>query len=245
MRKSIFRAWVFVVSAGVTPFAGSCAPVYAGEPLVRTELVAPAEPAGGPTSRPSTGPATREVVVKSPWMIREASLPAGFPAVGPVGEIVLKRYPAYRAARVAAGPAAPAAGASDSSMFGKLFDHIQRNDIQMTAPVEMTYADDGTRAVDMAFLYRETSWGRPGTDGPVRVVDLPAVNVVSIAVRGNYSAQNVKDAVGRLREYVRRNGTQWEEAGPPRLLGYNSPFVPSFMRVSEVQLPVRPVGTGG
>lgn len=226
-----------VVSAGV-----SCAPVYAGEPLVRTEPVAPpdrAVAAGGATSRPS--PATREVVVKSPWMIREASLPAGFPAVGPVGEVIVKQYPAYRAARVTAA----AVGPSDSSMFGTLFDHIKRNDIAMTAPVEMTYADDGARAVDMAFVYRETSWGHAGSDGKVDVVDLPAANVVSVAIRGSDSPQKVREAVKRLKDYVAQHPAEWEEAGPPRVLGYNSPFLPPFMRVWEVQLPVRPRATGG
>ena len=31
---------------------------------------------------------------------------------------------------------------------------------------------------------------------------------------------------------------EWTAAGPPRMLGYNSPFVPWFLKYAEVQLPV-------
>ncbi|HEX8916754.1 MAG TPA: heme-binding protein [Humisphaera sp.] len=251
--------------ACTTAITASCASKYAGEPNVRIEpvagperLAASASPAGGP----ATAPATRAVTVPSPWMFREASLPAGFPAVGPVDEVIVKRYPAYRAARVTAAdaagtkgagakdggeknPAAADAKASDGSMFRMLFDHIKRNDIEMTAPVEMTYAADGDRPVDMAFLYGQPTWGQPGADGNVRVADLPPVTVVSVTVRGSYSAKTVAETVGKLRAYVAARPTEWEVAGPPRLLGYNSPFVPWFLRVSEVQLPVRAKGAEG
>src|SRR5689334_2714297 len=120
MRETRIRLLTVVALACVAQTAASCASRYAGEPVVRTEPLASPEQAGaaeGPTRGPASAPATREVVVKSPWMVREASLPAGFPAVGPVGEVIVKRYPAYRAARVTAA----AVGPSDSSMFGTLF----------------------------------------------------------------------------------------------------------------------------
>ena len=40
--------------------------------------------------------------MKPPFMIREASLPVGFPPPGPVDQVILKEYPTYRAARVSA-----------------------------------------------------------------------------------------------------------------------------------------------
>lgn len=38
---------------------------------------------------------------------------------------------------------------------------------------------------------------------------------------------------------------EWTAAGPPRSLAYNSPFVPGFVKYSEVQIPVarRPADT--
>lgn len=154
----------------------------------------------------------------------EAALPEGFPAPGPVGRVVLKRYPAYRAARAQGG-----------GSFFTLFRHIQRNDVEMTAPVEMTLGED-RRAKDMAFLYGTPRLGRAGVEGDVSVVDLPAVTVMSIGLRGSTDS----DAVGRARDRVQTalSSAGWREAGPWRLLGYNSPMVPEGSRFSEVQVPV-------
>ena len=63
---------------------------------------------------------------------REAPLPDGFPTYTPVGEIEVKRYPAYRKAETTGGVA-----------FWTLFQHIKTAGISMTAPVEMTYEKDG------------------------------------------------------------------------------------------------------
>ena len=69
-----------------------------------------------------------------PLWIREAELPDGFPDPGPAGKVIVKEYPAYRLARFAALQGQPA---SQNGMFWPLFQHIKRNDIAMTAPVEM------------------------------------------------------------------------------------------------------------
>ena len=101
-----------------------------------------------------------------PWFVSEANLPEGFPAAGPVDEVVLKTYPQHRLARVQSI-------SGTDGMFWKLFNHIKRNDIKMTAPVEMSWTPkaaanpDGTLDGDpnaMAFLYGSNQLGSAGAD---------------------------------------------------------------------------------
>jgi hypothetical protein len=173
-----------------------------------------------------------------PWTVRSAPLPEGWPALTPVGLIRVQRYPAYRAAVVEQVSDSQArASRRQNSMFMKLFRHIESNDIAMTAPVEMEYADDGMSA--MAFLYRTSDLGAPGSDGAVEVRDLPARMHVSIGVRGSYSDRRFDEALAELEAWLAEEGRVWVAAGPPRYLGYNSPFVPPPMRYGEVQIPVR------
>ena len=184
--------------------------------------------------------------MKRPFMFNEAKLPAGFPSPGPVGEIIVKEYPAYRMARVHRGEGGVAG--SPNVMFRPLFNHIKRNDIPMTAPVEMGYPEQsgpGDGASSMAFLYGEPSWGTSGADAAdqrVVVEDVPTMTVVSIGVRGGYTDANFKKALGKLNEWVQQREQQVRVNGPPRYLGYNSPFVLGFLKYGEVQLPVKIVG---
>jgi len=164
-------------------------------------------------------------------MVSEAKLPQGFPAPGPVGEVIVKKYPAHRLARVAAG------GGSDNGMFMKLFRHIERNDIAMTAPVQMEGRQEA-----MAFFYATSDIGTAGpdpADPAVVVEDVPDITVVSVGLRGGYSKETTERGVKVLREWLAAH-PEWQAAGPPRTLGYNSPFVPNFMKYGEIQIPVGP-----
>ena len=159
----------------------------------------------------------------------EAPVPKGFPAPGPVGRVVEKSYPAYRAARAEGG-----------NPFLSLFQHIQKKQVAMTTPVEMTMeptAGDGMRALDMAFLYEKPTMGETGADGKVAVMDLPALTVLSIGMRGDRTAADVTRARDALESRLAKDG--FERAGPFRMLGYNSPMVPSAQRFWELQIPVR------
>lgn len=155
----------------------------------------------------------------------EAPLPEGFPAAGPVGRVVRKTYPGYRAARADGGEGA----------FWTLFQHIQANDVKMTAPVEMTL-DEGMRSTDMAFLYERPGQGSAGTRGGVAVVDLPAVDVLSLGVRGDRVGSSLARARQALEARLAADGLV--AAGPYRVLGYNSPMVPAEQRFWELQVPV-------
>lgn len=164
----------------------------------------------------------------------EAAVPEGFPAPGPVRRIVEKTYPAYRAARAQGG-----------NSFWTLFNHIQKNEIAMTAPVEMTMetaaGDDRLRVLDQAFLYEKPTLGEAGTAGKVAVLDLPARTVLSIGMRGDASASEIARARAVLEARLARDGL--ERSGPFRMMGYNSPMVPSAQRFWELQVPFeRPAG---
>ncbi len=173
-----------------------------------------------------------------PWMVSEASLPAGFPGPGPAGEVIVKTYPSHRLARTA--------GQGANGGFMRLFRHIDRNDISMTAPVVMGWGDKRTPET-MAFLYGKPSLGTVGPDSadPLVVVeDAPQTVVVSIGMRGAYDEGTVKRGLEQLRMWLAKH-PEWTEVGPPRSLAYNSPFVPGFAKYSEVQIPVVPRADDG
>jgi hypothetical protein len=175
------------------------------------------------------------------WYIRNAAVPEGWPELTPVGEVEVKPYPVYRAATVTE---TDLSGAGMQPMFMELFRHIKDNDIAMTAPVAMTYADgDAAPAMSsMAFLYRRPDQGVAGTDGPVRIEDLEAHRFASVGMRGGYTAETYTKGLGLLRAWLEAH-PEWRATGGPRFLGYNGPFVPVFMRYGEVQIPV--VGADG
>ena len=168
---------------------------------------------------------------KTPGSFRpvvEAPMPAGFPEPGPVGEIIIKDYPAYRAATVTDG---------GRGAFMKLFGHIKRHEIAMTAPVETRMSDGSGSAESMSFLYGEPTTGQTGADGAVVVNDQPAMTALSLGMRGPSSHGAIQDAVLQLEQWL--NGQQqYIAAAPPRLMGYNSPFVPADRRYWEIQIPV-------
>lgn len=167
----------------------------------------------------------REMLAFRPY--DEAPLPEGFPAFTPVGVIEIKRYPAYRKA---VGPA-----------FWPLFNHIQTQDIPMTAPVEMTEAPTRRGDGRMAFLYQNTEVGAPGPIDGVEVTDTPATLVASLGMRGRMNEELADDAKARLEKWL-ADQSEYRPAGeePYRLFGYSSPMVRDADKYWEVQLLLEP-----
>lgn len=178
---------------------------------------------------------------RSEGVFTEAKLPVGYPAPTPPGAIELKEYPSVRRAEVSGS-----GERSDASRRGfyPLFQHISRQGIAMTAPVEMEYApndDDG--AWTMAFLYHEEADGPTGKDhGGVRIVDAPPVRVLSLGVRGVATLDDPEDRMAPLTEWLEASD-EWRavEDAPYRVLGYNGPYIPPANRWWEVQIVVEPV----
>lgn len=174
----------------------------------------------------------QEILAFKPVM--EAPLPEGFPKPTPVGEIRVQRYPAYRLARVATS-------GGEATAFWTLFGHIKKNNIAMTAPVEMTYSagkDKELQRADMAFLYQNLRQGKTGKKDKVVVTDVPAMTAVSIGLKGNIGTKQIADAKARLQSWLRQHADQYEASGPLRVLGYNSPFLAASRRFTEVQIPI-------
>lgn len=161
----------------------------------------------------------------------EAPVPEGFPKFTPVGVIEVKRYPAYRKA---VGPA-----------FMPLFNHIQKQSIPMTAPVEMTgeMTDSPENPGDgpMAFLYQNTEVGQLGPIDGIDVEQTPATTVVSLGNRGQMTKQRVNEAKKRLEAWLAAQKKYREASGESfRLFGYSSPMIPDTQQYWEAQLLLKP-----
>ncbi len=157
----------------------------------------------------------------------EAPLPEGFPSFTPVGVIEVKEYPAYRRA---VGPS-----------FWTLFQHIQKQQIPMTAPVEMNQVPGPNGDGAMAFLYQNTGVGERGEIDGVEIEDVPRTTVVSLGFRGGLDQQQIAEAEQRLRAWLARQ-SKYRAAveSEVRLFGYNGPEVPKQERYGEVQILLEP-----
>lgn len=159
--------------------------------------------------------------------LAEAQLPDGVPTYTRVGTIEVKQYPTYR---MAVG-----------GTFFTLFRHIKSNNIAMTAPVQMEYAKEESgplRQESMAFLYGSAAIGEVGKQGRVTVMDASPTTVVSAGVRGLRSKKVLAETADRLERWIEAN-SDYEAAGPVRVMGYNSPFVLATRQYFEVQIPIR------
>jgi hypothetical protein len=180
-------------------------------------------------------------------MLVETTLPQGYPAPTPPDAIELKRYPSVRRAEIS-GSVDPRAGSFMG--FFPLFNHIQRNDIPMTAPVEMdfhTVSGEG-EPIDnagepdwtMSFLYEHTDMGPTGADprdDRVRVVDTEPVTVIAIGLRGWTGVEQLYGSLDELNAWLATQD-EWRIAGNPRSFGYNGPSTPQSLRWAEVQIPI-------
>ena len=169
----------------------------------------------------------------------ESPLPADWPKPSPPGLIRTKTYPPVRSAWVRSA-------GKQNRQFMALFRHIKDQKIAMTAPVVMEYAPEAAKDASkmgpteaMAFLYRQSEQGDVGKFGAVTVGNEKPLRVVSIGVKGAYTDRNFRKALARLHGWLEVH-EELQQAGPPRVLAYNSPFMPFWKKYSEVQIPVRP-----
>jgi hypothetical protein len=127
-------------------------------------------------------------------------------------------------------------------MFWSLFQHIKRNNVAMTAPVEMDFGDPlapEKNERSMSFLYERADQGALGRQGSVEVVDIPAMTVVSIGCRGTRSGAAIAEAREKLMAWLHEKKGTYVVSGPLRVMGYNSPFVPRDKNFFEVQVPIK------
>ena len=180
----------------------------------------------------SDAPAQNPTPTQPPAYVDEAPLPKGWPKPGPYDQVSEKSYPPYRAAFTTAK--------RENGAFGTLFSHIQKNDIPMTAPVEISMAEgDGQnlRQTSLAFLYQDTAVGKTGADGAnVEVRDVPAMETLSYTWQGDRNEANIAKAKVALEAALKDRKI---EAKGFRLLGYNGPGIPELKRTWELQALLR------
>ncbi len=175
----------------------------------------------------------------------DAPLAEGFPGATNPGTVEVKKYPAYRSAVARSNKAGVSSG---NMLFFSLFNHIQKNRIEMTAPVINTYktprmieTPGATGDVTMEFVYRSLDEGKTGPDGAtVEVLDHPAQHFVCLGFQGgNLSNDQMREALATLRHWLVEHKGDWVEDGPPRRLGYHGPMTPPEQRLWELQIPVK------
>ncbi len=190
-------------------------------------------------------PKTAESKVEPKAADGDAPLAEGFPDATEPGKIEVKNYPAYRSAVTKTTKASVSSG---DLMFFSLFNHIQNNKIEMTAPVINTFKSPrmietpGTKGeVTMEFVYRSPNQGKSGPDGSaVEVVDHPAQSFASLGYQGGEMRDDqMREAVASLHKWLDEHKGEWVEDGPPRRLGYHGPMTPRAKRLWEVQIPVK------
>ena len=155
-----------------------------------------------------------------------------YPRTAP-GDLELKTLPAARWMRT---EMANDYFAADNGLFMKLFRYIDSNKIPMTAPVEA-----GIKPGTMVFYMDEASAKRADlAETPaVKLSSVPERRVAAIGIRGSYSLENYEEALTELKAWLAKR-TDVKAAGEPYAVYWNSPFVPFFLKQSEVHIPVAP-----
>ena len=147
-----------------------------------------------------------------------------------VDTVEIKTIPA---ARLLASQSDKSYFEADNGLFRPLFRYIQANDIAMTTPVEaaiepgIMYFYVGSDYADLEL--KETD--------EVTIIELPERTVLSLGVRGGYSAKNFNKAQTTLLAHLSWQH-EWIAAGPARAIYWNSPFMPGIFKRSEIHIPV-------
>ncbi len=155
-----------------------------------------------------------------------------YPRTSP-GDLELKTLPAARWMRT---ESSKDYFAGDNGLFMKLFRYIDSNKIPMTAPVEA-----GITPGTMVFYMDDASARRTDlAETPqVKLSSVPERRVAAIGIRGSYSRENYDEALAELRAWLAKRADV-KAAGEPYAVYWNSPFVPFFLKQSEVHIPVAP-----
>ena len=155
-----------------------------------------------------------------------------YPRTSP-GDLELKTLPAARWMRT---ESANDYFAADNGLFMKLFRYIDSNKIPMTAPVEA-----GIKPGTMVFYMDDASAQRADlAETPqVKLSSVSERRVAAIGIRGSYSRENYEEALTELKAWLAKR-TDVKAAGEPYAVYWNSPFVPFFLKQSEVHILVAP-----
>ena len=121
----------------------------------------------------------------------------------------------------------------NNDMFMRLFRYISANDVSMTVPVEAQVEN-----AQMKFYVGSADSAKNLPEqGEVKVVNLPERTVVSIGIRGSYTKEKFEKNREKLAAWLREN-PRYQPAGAAYAVYWDAPFVPWFLKHSEVHIPV-------
>ncbi len=160
----------------------------------------------------------------APAMAYESNYPAT-----PAGTVEVKELPPARVLE-AAGSGTGVAG--QNGAFMTLFRYIDERELKMTVPVE-----SAARPAAMRFFVERDHRGELPDAAGVSVYERPAQRVVSLGMRGSYSDEAFERGVRELRAWLAAN-PRYRAVGEPYAVYWNGPFVPWFVKRSEVHIPV-------
>jgi len=148
----------------------------------------------------------------------------------PAGKIEIKRIPE---SMVLVSESRGSYYGKRNYLFRRLFAYISENDVAMTAPVEARIEE-----AQMAFYVGGQDKQKELKDqGGVRMMTVPQRTVASIGIRGTYSEGNFEKAKTRLERWLGDN-TTYRQAGAAYAVFWDGPFMPWFLKRSEVHIPV-------
>ena len=105
----------------------------------------------------------------------------------------------------------------------------------MTTPVE---AD--INPGKMRFFVGEKDLKKPTPNtSAITVRDLEPMTVVAIGIRGSYSEENFKENKNALLKWLEENPS-YVQTGPAYGVYWDGPFIPWFLKRSEIHLPIQP-----
>jgi len=125
----------------------------------------------------------------------------------------------------------------NNDMFRSLFRYISANEVSMTVPVEAQ-----VEKAQMTFYVGSSDLEKELADqGNVKVLNVPERTVASIGIRGSYSKKNFEKNREKLIAWLAEN-PRYQPAGEAYAVYWDAPFVPWFMKHSEVHIPVTDQG---
>jgi effector-binding domain-containing protein len=153
-----------------------------------------------------------------------------YPRTSP-GDIEVKALPA---ARLLLAESPKGYFESNNGLFMRLFRYIDSHQIPMTAPVEARM-QPGV----MVFYVDAKSAERRDLQSTeqVKLSEVPSRLVASIGIRGSYSQENFEEALAKLKAWLTQH-PEYAVKGDAYGVYWNSPFVPFFLKHSEVHIPV-------
>ena len=149
----------------------------------------------------------------------------------PVGEIKVLQLPSRTALEANADQSY---FSENNGLFRTLFRYISKHDLSMTTPVEAEIEPGRMRFFVGG---KDANKSRPTTDS-VTVKELDPMQVLAIGIRGSYDEENFRQNRNRLLQWIDEQ-TIYEPAGEPYAVYWDGPYIPWFLKRSEIHLPIR------